>query len=109
MIEFIAFILPAVLGTAFSMSLQKSKAKESSLQTIISSLGLFSWFALSNNLVLFLLLQYGFGHVSTPVGSTLFNVTFTWKFLLIAIFLAFINALVTHEITKNVSIKSNIK
>lgn len=106
MIEIIAFLLPAVLATAIYVSLDTIKLKASSPYTIISSLGLFSWFAISNNLMIFILLQYGFGHVSTPVGPNLFNVSFTWKFLAVSLVIATMNALVTHELLKNISIKT---
>lgn len=100
MIEFIAFIFPAVFATAFYMSIDK---KETSFNFF--SLALFSWFVISNNTVILMILRFVFGHVSTLVGKNLFNVSFTWKFLIISIVIAFFNALITHEILNNIKIK----
>lgn len=100
MIEFIAFIFPAVFATAFYMSMDNKETEFN-----FNALALFSWFVISNNTVVLMILRFVFGHVSTPVGKNLFNVTFTWKFLIISIVIALVNALLTHEILNNVSLK----
>lgn len=100
MIEFITLFLPAFLSTSFFLSLDNKHTSFS-----IKSIGLLSWFILSNNLIIFLILHLFFGHVSTLVNAAIFNVSFTWKFLLIAIFISIVNSLFTHEMLNHISIK----
>lgn len=100
MIEFIALIIPAVFATAFYMNISK---KDSSFNFF--SLALFSWFVISNNTIILIILRFVFGHVSTLIDKNLFNVSFTWKFLIISISISILNALITHETLNNVSLK----
>ncbi|GEM_PF-5995222 len=102
MIDIICYLAPACLAQIVWDKLHK---RESSLKSILS----YATFLCLINLIIYLVLQYGFDNELAIISLATANCGFVVKYLLLALFIACVLPTIAYTIALNVKIELDIK